>query len=683
MKRVVFVLFILGFISDFINAQNNKVYKENTPSWVTVQNINLHNNKLDQHSEDGYVDLNYENQISLEHQTFYTKAMMKIISDAGVQNNSEITINFDPVYQKLIFHTIRIIRGKESIDQLELKKFKVIQQEKELDKHLYDGSLTALLMLEDVRKGDIIEYSYSLKGFNPIYNNRFATALDLQFSVPVYNLYYKIIIPKNRNLLFKNNRSELQPVISDTGIDKIYEWNLKDVNALQVEEEIPSWYDAYPTVMISEFQSWKEVAEWASGLFTFPVTLTPALEQKIKEIKNKYASAGSRTVAALQFVQDEIRYMGIEMGVNSYKPNSPGAVMKQRFGDCKDKSYLLCVMLHEMGIDADPVMINTSFKKTIKERLPSPKIFDHVTVRAKINGKFYWFDPTVSYQRGKIDDISFPDYQCGLIISENTTALTEIAVQDKGRVDVRETFNIRDAYSPVSFIVRTTNTGSWADDIRDDFENNSRQEMLKKYREYYSAYFDNIVADSIRWTDDPESGSFTTTEYYTISDFWETEGKTKKILFQPYVIDALVTKPDDAKRSMPYRLIEGKYKEEIVVNLPEEWDISSYSDRISNTSFLFTCDYTSSGRQVILKYEYQRLEDHVSPRNLSDYISNYKKVMQSSGYELTWEENSVGYSGPNRDVAISFDPYRLLYTLLVLAALVTFMIRRTRKQTEY
>ena len=72
---------------------------------------------------------------------------------------------------------------------------KTVQQEKELDRSVYNGSLTALFLLDDVRKGDIIEYSYSVISFNPVFNNRYSTTLETQYEVPVAHLYYKIDLP--------------------------------------------------------------------------------------------------------------------------------------------------------------------------------------------------------------------------------------------------------------------------------------------------------------------------------------------------------------------------------------------------------------------------------------------------------------------------------------------------------
>jgi len=148
-----------------IYAQNN-VKVEPSPRWITNNVVNFQNSKLDDEAEDGYIDLVYENQIHLKEQTIYYKKVVKILSEAGIQNSSEVSINYDPSYEQLIFHSVLIIRGNDKINKLDLKKIKTIQQEKELDRFIYDGSKTSILILEDVRKGDIIEYSYSVKGAN-------------------------------------------------------------------------------------------------------------------------------------------------------------------------------------------------------------------------------------------------------------------------------------------------------------------------------------------------------------------------------------------------------------------------------------------------------------------------------------------------------------------------------------
>jgi transglutaminase-like putative cysteine protease len=664
------------------SAQTSKVQKEKEPSWVTLHNFNYASSILDSDAEEGYIDLDYELQVSLPQQAKYVKSATRILSEAGVQNNSEISVNFDPTYQQLIFHSIKIIRGNQTIDRLQLSKVKVIQQEKELDMHLYNGALTALLLLEDVRKGDIIEYSYTLKGFNPIYNNRYAAMYDTKFSVPVYNLYYKLIVPNNRNLVIKQDRIDVNPVVHQLPTDKIYEWTLTNLPPLHTQDNLPSWYDPYSCIRVSEFTSWKEVNDWAKALFPFNLPLSAALQKKIAEIKDNNTTDEARTLAALRFVQDDIRYMGIEIGTGSHKPNPPNKIMAQRFGDCKDKSYLLCTILRALGIEANPVLINTEYKKTIAQWLPSPAIFDHCTVTAKVNNTVYWFDPTISYQRGRLKDISYPDYQCGLVVSDKTEGLTFIPTQTKGNISVKETFNVPDMSGVANLVVKTVYTGYYADDTRDDFKNNSRYEMLKKYRGYYSSYFNNLSADSIAYTDDENTGTFTTIEYYRLHDFWKTEKETKKASLSPFSIDAALRKPEQENRTMPFQLsYPSRYKEEVEVNLPEDWNAESSSDKIQCPSFILKYDFTTTKRQIRLQYEYETLKDHVSPDEIKDYLSSYQKVDDNVGYSLTYSDGTTASFTMVKDKASFSDSgstYPLLYTILGICLFITIMIKRSR-----
>jgi hypothetical protein len=684
MRQTAFTIVFIFFLSAFSRAQN-KISKEQIPSWVTMTSINYNQAILDNDAEDGYVDLDYEMHVSVSSQTKYFKKVVKILTESGVENSSEISIDFDPSYQKLAFHSLKIIRDRQVIDKLSSAKFKVVQQEKDLDKHLYDGSLTAISFLEDIRVNDVIEYSYSIKGFNPIFDGKYFGLYDVQYSVPIYNIVYKLHVPSDRTLTIKNRGTDIRPYIQQDNSETSYEWKLSLVKALRLPKHTPAWYDAYPMIMVSEFKSWKEVSDWARALYPVNIEVSSSLQKKISAIQQKNSTAESKTLAALRFVQDDIRYTGIEAGENSHKPHNPDQIFRQRFGDCKDKSYLLCVMLRKMGIEADPVLINTDSRKAILNWLPSPSIFDHVTTRVKINNNVFWFDPTISYQRGSIKNISYPDYQCGLVVSESTNALTEIPLSEKGDISIKEIFNVPDMSGLAHLIVKTEYSGTYADYTRDNFKNNSNYEMLKKYKGYYTDYFKDIKADSIAFRDDEASGFITTNEYYTIGDFWELEDGIKKASLAPFVIDGALTKPDEVNRSTPYSLsFPINYKEEVEVNLPEEWPVEESSDLIKTPASLFKYDYSFSGSRVSLKYEYAHLKDCIQPNELKDYLEAYKKINDNSGFSLTFNENNRTYvKSSSSQNGKSGNVYSILYSILALAAIITFTIRRSRRSGNF
>ncbi len=617
-------------------AAQKKPVTGKEPAWITVESPDYNNSRLNREAEDGYIDLDYQKQVSLGTQSVYIKQSFKILSEAGVQNKSQVSISFDPSYQSLIIHTIRIIRDGQIINKLELNKLKTIQQETELDRFIYNGTLKSVLFVEDVRKNDVLEYSYTLQGFNPIFQNKYSDFYDTRFSTPLCHLYYKLIVPAGRIISIHNNADTVKPYIHSDANQTIYEWRLTDNHAVHVQDALPAWYEPFGYVMVSEYKTWKEVADWATALFPEVKNVSLPLRKKIEALTKPGATVEDKVKAALRFVQDDIRYMGLEMGVHSHEPATPDKIFERRFGDCKEKSYLLVTMLRQMGIEAYPVLINASYTQAINTWLPSPFCFDHVTVKAVLKDGDHWFDPTISFQRGNLSGISYPDYKKGLIVSNSTTALTSIPLQEQGEERVKETFLVKDMLGKAGLKVVTEYSGSYADDIRDDFNNNSDYDLLKDYKQFYQGYFSHIIADSLHFNDDSTSGKFITTEYYTIDSFWNMEPKGLKTSFTSYVINGVIKKPKEQSRTMPFYLrYPARYHEEIEINLPEDWDAKPYTANIRSSGFVYKVNCTTSSRKIALSYDFENLKDNITPNEAADFFNKLKQVDAEQDYEIT------------------------------------------------
>jgi hypothetical protein len=140
MRLFLFVLYSLVCFNG--KAQpGSKVKMSSTPSWVVTRTVDYAFDKGIGEAEDGYLDLVYEKQVSLPKRTIFTRKSLKILTEPGLENASEISVSFDPSFEQLVFHTIRILRGNQSLNRLHLPRIKVIQQESELNEHLYDGTL--------------------------------------------------------------------------------------------------------------------------------------------------------------------------------------------------------------------------------------------------------------------------------------------------------------------------------------------------------------------------------------------------------------------------------------------------------------------------------------------------------------------------------------------------------------
>ena len=642
-----FVIQIL-FYSNSLFSQSGKPSISKEPSWISQNIIDYSRTSLDKYAADGYIDISCEKQISLADKSEYVRRSKKIISQAGVQNASEISVSFDPSYEQLIFHSIHIIRNGEILNRLQLSKIKTVHQEKELTNFIYNGLLNAILILEDVRQGDIIEYSYTIKGFNPIFKNKYAEVYSMEYGVPVYEIYYKLIVPSERKMSFKNLNLTLQPVTTSINGQQVYEWHRKNVSPIILQDYTPSWYDPYAKILVSEFNSWKEVNDLEMELFPLKKLLSQALLKKIKEIQTTYNTDDERAQRALRFVQDDIRYMGIEMGENSHRPADPSKVFAQRFGDCKEKSYLLCCILNALGIEANPVLINTDIKKNISTLLPALTDFDHVTVRVKLGNVYYWFDPTIAYQRGNIKNLFYPDYQAGLVISDTTASLTSIGFRNISSLHVQDYFTVRSMFGGGYLKVVSVFQGSTADEQRNNFNNQSISELMTSYQKFYASYYEDIKADSLTYTDNDSTGIFITTEYYHIPNFWtEDKSKGNKFSFSPFIINNILRRPKEKDRTMPFKLLfPAKYQEDITVDLPQNWKVTEDETHLKNASYACNSKFYCVDNKVRLITEYENFRDNVTIDEASNYFRDLNKYDKIASFEISLGGEEGSNSSP-------------------------------------
>src|SRR5882757_2879276 len=304
-------------------------------SWVKPQLFDRQSAKLQPEASTDQHWLLMERQVNAATNESFYHYVRQILTVAGVQNGSTLKMDFNPSYQTLTLHWVRIWRGTNYLNRIEADKIRVVRQERDMEQHILNGEQTAMLVMDDVRVGDIVDYAYSIKGANPVFNGRFSTGIQVQGEDPVERLLTRVMWPAQRRFYPKPQGCSIQPtVVTKSNIVECV-WDLRRVPGIHQEDSLPVWCDPEPWVQLTEFGSWAEVNQWALTLFQNSAPLSPELIQKISEWK-QLPSREQQVLAVLRFVQEEIRYFGIEIGVSANKPADPSTVFTRRFGDCKD-----------------------------------------------------------------------------------------------------------------------------------------------------------------------------------------------------------------------------------------------------------------------------------------------------------------------------------------------------------
>src|SRR5690606_24345355 len=131
-------------------------------------------------------------------------------------------------------------------------------------------------------------------------------------------------------------------------------------------------------------------------------------------------------------IQDDFRYLSVNLEVGGQIPSNPDDVIRRRYGDCKDLSLLLTYILRRLGVDPRPLLVHSHPGRALPDMLPSTCLFNHVIVEYSVEGQSYWVDPTFSQQGGGRQRAA-PEYYHALPIQSGSGDLLPQPAVPKGR----------------------------------------------------------------------------------------------------------------------------------------------------------------------------------------------------------------------------------------------------------
>jgi tetratricopeptide (TPR) repeat protein len=177
-----------------------------------------------------------------------------------------------------------------------------------------------------------------------------------------------------------------------SGGRRILEWRtsnpkLPDDGADAPDETPPA------DIRVTTFESWDAFASWISPLFQSTPDAT--VRAKALELTKGQTDSAARIETLYKYVSTQIRYVSLSFGIGRYMPHPPAEVLKNQYGDCKDKHALLAAMLDAIGVASGPVLINSG--RSIADDMPSPAEFDHVITlvpRGRDPETWLWLDTT-------------------------------------------------------------------------------------------------------------------------------------------------------------------------------------------------------------------------------------------------------------------------------------------------
>jgi uncharacterized protein DUF3857/transglutaminase superfamily protein len=284
-----------------------------------------------------------------------------------------------------------------------------------------------------------------------------------QREVPGRELHYSLQLPSGWEYKASwINYSEVKPTQSG---NNQWDWVVSDVKEIRKEAGMPPIYGVAGQMIVSffppggasanGFATWPEMGNWYLKLTKGRRDPSPQITQQVATLTAATQTPLEKMKVLAHFVQHDIRYVAIELGIGGWQPHAASDVFVHHYGDCKDKATLLSSMLSQVGVESFYVVINSERGSVTPEVPANVGAFNHVVLAIKLPpnvtdsslvatiqhprlGSLLYFDPTNELTPfGEIGGYLQANY--GLLVTPEGGELVELPEQPSAMNSIQRT----------------------------------------------------------------------------------------------------------------------------------------------------------------------------------------------------------------------------------------------------
>lgn len=642
---------ILFFIGSMSMVQAEVVSTAPVPKWVVDRDIDMATVLIDEVDRGGFQVLLSDTQIFYDNKQphAYTHMTVRLHSLQAIEQMGTLAIAYTPAYQSYRVHHLIIWRDGKAIDMLKSAKATFNSYDVEPNSPEHEGGKTVQLYLPDVRRGDVVDFSYTISGQNTAFGNRAFGWNYVAVNSRVHNVYVRYTLPEKRPLNISYRNGYKVPKITKNKKEITYEWQWDVIEKTELETGIPAWYVQIPTMVYSDFQNWTEVKDWAYDLFSVTGKKNRKISALAKELVKDAKNAENKLKKILGFMQSEVRYVGMEIGRNGFRPFKPQEVLDRRYGDCKDQAVLLTSMLKSVDIKAWPALVNSNGGKVMANFGVSPGAFDHVIVKVDIKGKIYWVDPTRALMTDREASLTPPRMEKALVLQKGPGGLSDIPLQERDEksphITVSDHFTFSgDLFDEVLWVRRNKYSGEDVDGMRSAINNVGLRQMGINLRNFRKKKFEGIENNEFTTVED-EGDFLTVVEDYKISKpgTYDQQFDRMEFEYRPRNISENLTRPRTLKdRKSPYGLTYPLRRKSVLEIEIDDVYFQPFEKKISSPYHIFHQKGQYNGNVFEITYSYETLQDHVPVEDLEKFSEEIDLIYDEIFFRLT----SPGKEGP-------------------------------------
>lgn len=323
----------------------------------------------------------------------------RLLTRRGVERYGFAVVRYNPWIDVKDFRgSIVLPDGRRT----KVRKSDVSDQSDFASYELYSDNRRKVMHFTGAVPGAVVEHSYRTRIRSLLFLPRwFLLADELPGQLRSLTIDHPVAVPFRFDV-----RGAAEETRRTEGDREIHTWTVRDTLPLSFDPDSPPPADLLPRISMFPDQilwedhridstRWDGIASWYAGLARDGMQPDDEVRRFTAEVIAGASSDEDRIRRIYEFVQRQIHYVAVELGVGGWKPHPSVQVLHHRYGDCKDKATLMIAMLRAADLQGNPVLVRTRDAGHVDPEQPFPS-FNHAIVAVPREDDFLFLDPTAT-----------------------------------------------------------------------------------------------------------------------------------------------------------------------------------------------------------------------------------------------------------------------------------------------
>ncbi len=292
----------------------------------------------------------------------------------------------------------------------ELDPSEITTQKDEERSIFYDDAQQKKILFSGLQAGSKVMLDYTLHVKNPYllpifffnsYLPSVASTYTLTFPIE-FNIKYEVM----------NDNGKIDFTKETKGKSITYTWSMKNAPKYPNEKDAPNgrYYLPHIVIYIADYtvkgkkinvlSDVNDLYKWYYAFIknTNTTDATPGLKQIADSLKQISTSEIDIVKNVFYWVEDHVKYIAFEDGLEGFIPRQGTLVCDRRYGDCKDMASVIHALLKEAGVKSYLTWIGTRDIPYTFEQVPTAQSCNHmITTYIAPDSQYYFLDATAGF----------------------------------------------------------------------------------------------------------------------------------------------------------------------------------------------------------------------------------------------------------------------------------------------